>query len=103
MEYRMNAVCRTNKLRIVGVAFVIIAIVLAYINARHPYEYIGAAGALCLLWVTVFDRQPRNSNTIGDVYRSHLAGWRMSMSGKVMTLLGLLLLAVSFYMKTRSS
>jgi hypothetical protein len=98
----MNAVRTTNKLRIVGIVIVVIAIALAYINAHHASDYIGAAGALCLLWVTVFDRQPRNSNTIGDVYRSRLAGWRMSTSGKVMTLLGLVLLAASFYMKTHS-
>jgi hypothetical protein len=34
---------------------VVIAIALAYINAHHASDYMGAAGALCLLWVTVFD------------------------------------------------
>jgi hypothetical protein len=96
---KMREVRRPKKVFIMGVVIMMSMIALAYSTAHSAADYSGAAGALCLLWTVLFDRLPIGAKTIGDVYRSSRQGWRMSKSAKVMSLLGIFFVCISFYMK----
>jgi hypothetical protein len=95
----MNAARKPRKVAIAGAVVMMGMIMLAYCTAHSAADYIGAAGALCLLWTMLFDRPPGGAKTIAEVYRASRSGWRTSKSAKAMTLLGTLLVCVSFYMK----
>jgi hypothetical protein len=99
MNKIMNAAHKPRKVTVLGAVIVISAIMLTYWTAHGAADYIGAAGALCLLWTMLFDRPPGGAKTIAEVYRASRSGWRTSKSAKAMTLLGTLLVCVSFYMK----
>lgn len=95
----MNAVYKPRKRVIAGIVIVLILIAFTYATAHNAADYVGAAGALCLLWSFIFDRPPDRAKTIGDVYRSSRAGWHMSTSSKAMILIGIVMITVSGYMK----
>lgn len=95
----MNAYPKPKKIAIAGMSIMAGTIALTYCTAHGAADYIGASGALCLLWAIVFDRPPVGANTVAEVYRASRNGWRSSKSASAMSLLGVLLIGVSFYMK----
>jgi hypothetical protein len=97
---------RTRKPRallVVGVTIMAIVIAVTYATARKPSDYVGAAGALCLLWSIVFGPTPSGTKTIRDVYVSAQSGWRVQPAAKVMGLIGIILVAVGYYMRMHAS
>ena len=87
--------------RLVRIAWVLLFLLLgidALCTLPMPASYVRAAAALCFIWTSIYVERPVQAATLRDVYTSSRSGaWRMSTSGKLMTVAGSALLLYSLY------
>lgn len=86
----------------VTVLFAIVGAGAALANlifSSKPSTCLTSAAMLCFSWVMIFVPPPSANSTLKDIYRSSRRGWRMSPSGKLMAILGLVLFAVGTYLQ----
>lgn len=92
---------RSGAVRFAVIVGVVGLTVLSLLTGPAPAGYLQAAGMLCLGWVIAFVPAPRHAHTVRGVYTASRTGWRMTWGGKIMTLLGLVLVAVGAYLQYR--
>jgi len=88
-------------LPVAKIAWITLLLLLG-IDALHtlpkPISFLRAAAALCFVGTSLYVKAPAKASTLNGVYQASRSGeWRMSTSGKLMTVAGTALLLYSLH------
>lgn len=97
----MSATPKPHKAMVVFGMLAAAAALVEMFSSSEPATWLTSAAMLCFSWSMVFVPPPHVNPTLKDIYQASRRGWRMSISERLVTILGLLLFVAGMYLRYR--